>query len=91
MKAYEWIDRVKTERELTSDYAAAKALGLSKQAISHYRRNESTLDENASVSVAEILGIAPAGVILDQMAERVKSASVRTTLLDQARRLCILC
>lgn len=91
MKAHEWIDRVKTERNLPSDYAAAKLLNLTRQAISQYRAKGSTLDESASISVAAALSIAPAGVILDQIAERVKTPEVRTALLAEARRLCILC
>lgn len=91
MKAAEWIDRVKKKLGIESDYAAAKALGISRNAISTYRAKGSTLDEAASLSVASALGIAPAGVILDQIAERVKAPEVRTTLLAEARRLCILC
>ncbi|MBS1771206.1 MAG: hypothetical protein JSS77_16270 [Acidobacteria bacterium] len=91
MKAFEWIDRVKSECGLPSDYAAAKRLGISKQAISTYRAKGSTLDEDASIVVATTLGMPPAGVILDQAAERVKSPEVRATLLAEAKRLCILC
>lgn len=91
MKAYEWIDRMKAERGIESDYGAAKRLGITKQAISMYRSRASTLDESTSIKVAEALGVAPASVILDQMAERVKTPEVRATLLAEARRLCILC
>lgn len=89
MKASEWIDRIKFERGLPSDYAAAKLLGLGKQTISAYRKKGSTLDENASLSVARVLGIAPAGVILDQAAERVKTPEVRAALLAEASRLSV--
>lgn len=91
MKAFEWIDRVKSARGIDSDYAAAKILGISKQAISTYRNRGSTLDENASITVAKILGIKPEGVILDQAAERVKSPEARAALLEAANRICILC
>ncbi|MBS0497312.1 MAG: hypothetical protein JSR51_06675 [Proteobacteria bacterium] len=91
MKAFEWIDRVKTARGLHSDYAAAKALGITQATISLYRKRGSTMDESASIVVAKTLGMAPAGVILDQAAERVKSPEARATLLEEARRLCILC
>lgn len=91
MKAFEWIDRVKKHCGIESDYAAAKLLGLGKQTISTYRAKGSTLDENASLSVARLLGIAPAGVVLDQAAERVKTPEVRAALLAEASRLCILC
>lgn len=91
MKAFEWIDRVKSVRGIESDYAAAKALGITKQAISTYRAKGSTLDENAAISVAKLLGIPPAGVVLDQAAERTKWPEVRAALLAETNRLCILC
>ncbi|WP_367068610.1 hypothetical protein [Oryzisolibacter sp. LB2S] len=91
MKAFEWIDRVKNERGFASDYAVAKALGITQATISLYRKRGSTLDERASISVAQMLGIAPASVVLDQAAERVKNPEIRAALLDQANRLCILC
>ena len=91
MKAFEWIDRVKSERGIDSDYAVAKVLGLTKQTISMYRSRGSTLDENAAISVANTLGISAAGVVLDQAAERTKNTEIRSTLLKEARRICILC
>jgi len=91
MKASEWIDRVKTTRGFASDYGVAKALGLSRQAVSGYRAKASTLDEDAAIKVAGALGERPEAVLLDQYAERTKSPEVRTALLDAARRLCILC
>ncbi len=91
MKAYEWIDRVKDHCGIQSDYAAAKALGITKSTISIYRSRGSTLDENAAISVAKTLGISPAGVVLDQAAERTKNSEIRSTLLEEARRICILC
>lgn len=91
MKAFEWIDRVKKARGIESDYAAAKALGITPATISLYRKRGTTMDENASLVVAKTLGLTPAGVILDQAAERVKTPEVRATLLAEASRLCILC
>ena len=91
MKAFEWIDRVKTARGIESDYAAAKALGIAKQTISMYRSRESTLDENAAITVANALGIEPIGIILDQTAERAKSPEIRAALFAEAKRVCILC
>lgn len=91
MKAIEWIEQMKKALHLPSDYAAAKRLGINKSTISIYRSRGSTLDEETSIKVAEALGVAPASVILDQMAERVKTPEVRATLLAEARRLCILC
>jgi predicted transcriptional regulator len=89
MKAFEWIDRVKSERGIASDYAAAKLLGISKQAISTYRAKGSTLDEEASIVIAKELGISPAGVVLDQTAERTKTPEIRAALLEEAAKICM--
>lgn len=90
MKASEWIDRVKTRAGIASDYGAAKRLGLSRSAVSKYRNKQTTLDEDASIKVAQALGARPEAVILDQAAERVKSPEARAALLKAAERLYIM-
>lgn len=85
MKAAEWIDRVKSARDLESDYKVAKALGITRSAVSHYRiGTRQTLDEDTALKVAEALGVDPAGIIIDQVAERSKSETVRTALREVA-------
>lgn len=91
MKASDWIDRVKSQAGIASDYGAAKALGLSRATVSKYRSTTSTLDEESAIKVAHALGERPEAVLLDQYAERTKTPEVRAALLDAARRLCILC
>lgn len=92
MKAENWIDRVKAEKNLPSDYAVAKTLGLSRFTVSGYRqRPDATLDEEIAVKIANALGINPAGIVLDQVAERVKNPEVRSAIKQQADKLCILC
>lgn len=92
MKAENWIDHVKAKKGLQSDYAAAKMLGLSRNAISNYRSGlRTTLDEETAAKVANALGMNPAGIIIDQLAERAKSPDVRTTLTKVAADLCALC
>lgn len=92
MKAAEWIDRAKKANGWDSDYRAAQALGLSRNAISNYRGGlRPTFDEETSIKVAAALGERPEAVLLDQYAERTKTPEVRAALLDAARRLCILC
>lgn len=78
MKAAEWIDRVKAAKGLPSDYAAAKALGVSRQAVSDYRNKMGTMDEEMSIKVAEAIGERPEFVLIDQLAERAKSDVART-------------
>ena len=91
MKAADWIDQVKTALNLPSDYAAAKALHITRSAVSNYRNRESTLDEETAFNVARALKLNPVGIVLDQLAERSKNVEVRTALSREAARLCILC
>lgn len=87
MKASEWIDRAKAAKGWESDYRAAKELGITRAAVSNYRARESTLDESTAIKVAMAIGVAPASVFLDQVAERTKSEPLRSTIAQ----LCILC
>lgn len=91
MKAAEWIDRVKSRRGWESDYRVAKELGLSKQTIGSYRGKVATMDEETAVKVALALGIDPAGIVIDQVAERSKLPEISSTLHRLASQLCILC
>lgn len=92
MKAAEWIDKIKTVRGWNSDYRVAQELHLSRNTISTYRGGRSqTMDEETSVKVAEALGLNPAGIVIDQVAERTKDPVIRAALLDLSSSLCILC
>lgn len=91
MKASVWIDRVKKAKGWESDYRVAKELGFKANTISNYRAHGGPMDEAISMKVAAALGVDPAGVLIDQLAERSKSESVRATLSRVANQLCILC
>lgn len=91
MKAYEWIDRLKVEKHIVSDYAVAKTLGLSQSSIITMRSRKSTFDEDTAIKVANALGLNPVGIIVDQASERVKSVEARSALAREVERLCILC
>lgn len=91
MKADQWIDRVKSAKGIESDYAAAKALHISRNTISRYRSIPATLDEDVALKIAQALGVKPESIVLDQAAERVKDEAVRTALLREAQRLFALC
>jgi len=87
MKASEWIDRVKLARGWDSDYKVAKELGLTRQVVSRYRNNPSTMDDEAAVKVADALGAAPEVVLLDQAIERTKSTEAKAALAGLLKRL----
>lgn len=92
MKAAIWIDKVKAARGWESDYRAAKELELTRSGMSAIRTGDTaTLSENTAIKVAEFLKVDPAGIVLDQVAEKSKSPEVRAALHKVAHQLCILC
>lgn len=74
----EWLDAVKARLDLPSDYAAAKALGVTRGAVSKYRNQLSVFDEKTCIRVAEILGVDPLEVIASARVESAKDAQTRT-------------
>lgn len=92
MKAVEWIDRVKAAKGWESDYRAAQELGITRGGMSQIRTGDTeTLREETAVKVAEFLGVDPAAIVLDQVAEKSKNEAVRAALQRVAHDLCILC
>lgn len=87
MKAADWIDQVKEAKGWASDYRVAKELGLSKNTISNYRGGTRTLDDETAARVAEVLGLEPHIIVIDQVAERTKVDSVRASISDLLVRL----
>ncbi|QXZ10950.1 helix-turn-helix domain-containing protein [Comamonas sp. Y33R10-2] len=87
MRAFEWIDRAKNAAKIESDYAIAKILGIHRATVSNYRKSSGLLDVEVSIKVAEIMGIPPEKILLDQLAESVKTPAAKAAL----ERFCILC
>ncbi|WP_423197158.1 HTH cro/C1-type domain-containing protein [Cupriavidus sp. H19C3] len=82
----EYVDAVKVRLDLPSDYAIAKALCVSRQAVSQYRQGKAAFDDLTAVRVAEILGLNPMEVIAAANRERAKSDDARrvwTGLFDR--------
>ena len=90
MKAADWIDRVKKAKGWESDYRVAKELGFKANTISTYRAHGTPMDEAIALKVAEALGVEPAGVLIDQLAERSKFPDVRSALQKVAATLYIM-
>lgn len=92
MKASAWIDKVKAARGWDSDYRVAKELDFKPQTISGYRaKPDSVMDDRIALKVAHALGVDPAAIIIDQVAERSKDAALSSALHRVASSLCILC
>lgn len=74
MKTGEYILMAKKASGIESDYALAKKLGITRQAISNYVNKKSVMDDYTAAKVAELLGINALEVIAAANAEREKDA-----------------
>jgi predicted transcriptional regulator len=72
MKTAEYLAAVKARRNISSDYALAKALGVSRQRASDYILGKSIPATLVCFKIAEILGEQPAGVIAELELERAE-------------------
>ncbi len=77
LNTIEYLDAVKVKRGISSDYALAKALGITQSTISGYRAGRSRIDDDVALSIAEILSIHPLQVIAAANAERAKTPEQR--------------
>ena len=73
----EFLDAVKRRHNIQSDYALAKAIGVTRAAISSYRVGRSQMDIEVSRRVAELLDLDPEIVAVSVQAERAKKPTER--------------
>lgn len=78
MKTCDYLDQVMRVKGITSDYALAKALGITRQTISGYRNKNTSLHDDVAIRLAELLDIEPGIVLIDMHAERSKTAEIRS-------------
>lgn len=86
----ELLDRLKAAQGISSDYALAKLLGISKQGISHYRTKAGQLDTSGVFRIAELLGMSHAetlAALASIEAERAKDEQTRATWQARLKRL----
>ncbi|HJW55853.1 MAG TPA: hypothetical protein VJ577_11315 [Burkholderiaceae bacterium] len=77
MNTQEYLDAVRTKLGITTDYALAKALGVSKQAAGQWSKGVCGFNDDVARRVAEILGIHPGIVVLDMHRERAQTPETR--------------
>jgi len=77
--SYDWIQAVKPALAVSSDYAIADKLGVSRQFISNVKKGRSHLTKVMAEQVAEALNIEFAEVWLTIEAEKEKDAKIRTS------------
>ena len=73
----DFLDDIKTARNVTSDYAVAKILETRHSNISNYRNGKSRFDGVMCLKVAAVLGVNPGYVLACMEAERAKDEEVR--------------
>lgn len=71
MKSTDYIEAAKKALNINSDYAMAKAIGITRSTMSGYR-NGNIMDDFTAAQIAEILKIDPLIVIAAANAEREK-------------------
>lgn len=77
MKTIEYLAAVKAKRGITSDYALAKELGVSKNAVRNWTSGVCGFNEETCRKVADILEMHPGFVILDMQREHAKDDQAR--------------
>lgn len=81
MDTVQYVDAVKKELGISSDYAVAKALGVSKQAVSRYMKGNGYFDDYVAIRVARTLRIDPLKVITDVNIQRADNPEVKAVWL----------
>jgi len=85
-----WIDAVKKQHGLTSDYQLAKRWEISRALVSKYRTGNEFLSEETAAKVAADMGVELAFVLACAAAERARMPSARAAWLQLAARLGIV-
>lgn len=75
MNTINYIEAAKKKLGITSDYAIAKELGMSKAAFSRYKTGGRVIDDYTAAKLAEVLGINALEVIAAANAEREKDSA----------------
>lgn len=65
-KANELLDEVKRQKALSSDYALAKHIGISRALLHYYRKGERSPDSYACMRIAQELNL-PLGAVISQV------------------------
>jgi plasmid maintenance system antidote protein VapI len=83
----EFLDALKAKLGVTSDYALAAKLGITRAAVSGYRTGRDYFGDEMAVTVGELLGINPAFVMTCAHAERAKAGKVKNYWIAAAERM----
>lgn len=73
MNTINYLRAVKSRLGITSDYALAAKLGVTRSAVSKMQQGESVFSDDVALTVAELLEVEPIAVIAAANAERAKT------------------
>lgn len=77
MKTVDYLDAIKASKNLNSDNELAKLLGLTRSSVSGLRYGKSFMCDETAITVAELLHIDPAPILLQAHAERSRDEKIR--------------
>ena len=77
MNTIEYLQAVKTRLEITSDYALAARLGITRSAVSKLQQGGVSFSDDVALTIADILNVHPLQVIAAANAERAKTPEQR--------------
>lgn len=77
MNTVEYLQQTKKVLNIESDYALAKALGVTRGAVSSLMLNRTSMSDETAAKVAAIIGKHPGIVMLDMHREREKNPELR--------------
>ncbi|WP_233869313.1 hypothetical protein [Paraburkholderia adhaesiva] len=85
----QWLDEVKDCLGIASDYAAAKALHVTRASVSGWRTGRCTFDNEVCLRVAEILNANPFEVLATVNIERIKDEERRDLWANALERISV--
>ena len=82
MNTNDYLTAIRSKLGVSTDYAVAKALGVSKQAAGRWSKGLSGFDDVTAQRVAAILEMHPGLVMLDMHRERAKTPAEQSIWQD---------
>lgn len=77
MKSTEYLDAVRSKLQLPSDYALAKVLGITREAVSALRNEKTSMGIETASKIGEILNIDGHVIYANGQIERAKTQEMR--------------
>lgn len=87
MNTCEWLDKVKEEKQIVSDYKLGKSLGIAPSRVSGYRISNTQMGDELALKIEKLLKLPAGTVLLDMHAERTKCVQASKVFKKLAKEL----